>query len=620
MMRSTLVLTAVGLFAFSTLVPASALAQQPAPPPPTVPPTNVPAPLPAAPAPAPALAPLPAPGTTPTATPIAPPPAPDSSAVAPPAPAAPQTPPDLGTNPGYDLVGTPGARAVGMAPPGVNFSNFMDTRLTWTFGDDDFLHPTGQLIPLSPTFSIGDRTQYRLFFDNLNSQYAGRENLTHLVMYKKMPGFIPRLTTEASVVLRFDLTQLAANNNNINQALYDAGSYIRIFYQTGNSAKEGLSATFFPLDTDRFRLGYLYDISWGGTNAYLNQSIFPGIQGSSPGLKVQYDAKDFYGFLGFKTAQIVQPEQILIPGGTNQIQNTNVAETNYGFLGGFGIDPTKNFRFDVGAGFFQQGRQNIDEVRGDPVYTYGGSARVVVHQDMPVPQSVDFRLYKNDPNAPSVMFAPQVYDAHEFAWSASAEVNALGQHLQNFDNPTQMTDQAAYAAALQGVARVGFWRLSATGIARDLNYVVRNVPGFIPFETMPKDAQTDPEIFGALSADYYIQSLRLTPGLGGGLQLPATFRSEFTDGGVPASRTVVVRSQGNESILPYDAQRSPIFQARLSLRWNISDILSAVGWVQYVHDNNGTLVVEDPVEGTASLRVFQSPNQLGAAISLQARY
>ena len=172
---------------------------------------------------------------------------------------------------------------MGLAPPGTNYSNFMDTRLSWTFGDDDFLHPTGQLIPLSPTFSIGDRTQYRLFFDSLNSYYAGRENLTHLVMYKKMPGFIPRLTTEAAVVLRFDLTQLAANNNNINQALYDAGSYIRIFYQTGSSAREGLSATFFPLDTDRFRLGYLYDISWGGTNANINQSIFPGIQGSAPG-------------------------------------------------------------------------------------------------------------------------------------------------------------------------------------------------------------------------------------------------------------------------------------------------------------------------------------------------
>ena len=108
--------------------------------------------------------------------------------------------------------------------------------------------------------------------------------------------------------------------------------------------------------------------------------------------------------------------------------------------------------------------------------------------------------------------------------------------------------------------------------------------------------------------------------VGGGIQLPSDFRSEFTDGGVPASRTVVVRSQGNESILPYDAQRSPIVQARLSLRWDISSILAAVGWIQYIRDNNGTLVVEDPTEGTASLRVFQSPDQLGAAISLQARY
>ena len=89
---------------------------------------------------------------------------------------------------------------------------------------------------------------------------------------------------------------------------------------------------------------------------------------------------------------------------------------------------------------------------------------------------------------------------------------------------------------------------------------------------------------------------------------------------MPASRTVVVRSQGNESILPYDAERTPIYQARLSLRWNISEIISAVGWIQYIRDNNGTLVVQDPTEGTASLRVFQSPNQLGAAISLQARY
>ena len=34
----------------------------------------------------------------------------------------------------------------------------MDTRLTWTFGDDDFLpQEPGELVPLSPTFSVGER-------------------------------------------------------------------------------------------------------------------------------------------------------------------------------------------------------------------------------------------------------------------------------------------------------------------------------------------------------------------------------------------------------------------------------------------------------------------------------
>jgi len=524
-------------------------------------------------------------------------------------------------DPQIDVNGSAGARAVGLAPAGVNYGNFMDTRLTWTFGDDDFTHKTGELIPLSPTFSIGDRPQYRLFFDNLNSRFSGRENVTHLVMYKKMPGFIPRLTTEAAMVLRFDLAALATNTNNVNSALYDAGSYIRVFYNTNtNHEKEGLSAVFFPLDTDRFRLGYLYDISWGGTAASINQSIFPRIQGSSPGLKVQYDSEKFYAFAGFKTATIVQPEQILNPGGENDVEVVRVGETNYGFLFGGGVDPLKNLRFDAGGGYFQQGKFDLEDVRGKSVYTFGSSARMVVHNHMPVPQSVDFLLYRNDPSAPMIMFAPEKYNPSELAWSISAEGSLLEQHLKDFDTAGAVKNQSAWAGALQGVVRAGYARLSATGIYRNLNFVVRNVPGFIPFETLPANTKTDAELFGALAADYYIPSLRLTPGIGAGIQLPSTFKSEFTEGGVPASRTIVVRQQGDESILPYDKDRSPIFQGRASLRWTLSDILGAVLWVQFVRDNNGTLVVRDPTEGTASLRVFQSPNRVGAGLSLQARF
>jgi len=521
---------------------------------------------------------------------------------------------------GVDNTGTAGARAAGTPPPGTGTGGFMDTRLTWTFGDDDFLHKTGELIPLSPTFGVGERPQYRLFFDNLNSRFSGRENITHLVMYKKLPSFIPKLTTEAALVMRFDLAQLAANTGNLNSAIYDSGSYLRLFYQTGETEKEGLSAVFFPLDTDRFRLGYLYDLSWGGTAASINQSIFPRLQGAAPGMKIQYDNRRFYVFGGFKTATIVQPQQVLSPGGENDVETVRVGETNYGFLAGAGVDPLDNLRFDIGGGYFQQGKFDLEDVRGKNAYTYGGSGRAVFHQGMPVPQSVDFLLYRNDPNKPLILFKPEKYEPDQLGFSISAELDWLQQHLKDFDVAGATKDQAARGLAVQGVVKAGYLRFSATGIMRELNFVVRNVPGFIPFATLPTSAKTDPELFGSIAADYHFPSAHLTPGIGGGVQLPATFRSEFTDGGVPAQRVIVVRQQGDESILPYNKDRSAILQARVAVRWDISEMFAVVGWVQLIRDNNGTLVVRDPAEGTASLRVFQSPNRVGASVAVQARF
>jgi hypothetical protein len=533
------------------------------------------------------------------------------------------TAPQRGASSDDLVLGTAGARAVGYAPSGVNYSNFMDTRLTWTVGDDDILHQTGALIPLSPSFSIADRPQYRMFFDSLNSRFAGRENLTHLVLYKKMPGFIKNLTTEAAVVLRFDLSALAANTGNLNQALYDSGSYIKVFYKTGGDdvKPEGVSAVFLPLDADRMRVGYLYDITWGGSASYINQSIFPSLVGSSPGAKIQYDNKRFYAYGAFKTATIVQPQQVINPGGENDVETVNVGETNFGFLGGFGVDITKNFRVDASGGYFQQGRFDLEDVRGLPVYSYGGAARIVVHDNMPVPQSVDLVLYRNDPNSPMTLFALPNYKPDITKWSLSVEGDVMGQHLKNYDVEGKTKDEPGYAVAAQGVLETGYFRASLTGLVRNLEFVVRNVPGFIPFQSMPAQAKTDPELLIAAAADYHFPKAHLTPGIGGGVQMPSTFKSDIDVTGLGAStRTTVVRSQGDESILPFGQDRRPIIQARASLRWDLSNILSAVVWAQLIYDNNATLVVTDPNEGTASLRVFQDPWRLGLALSLQARY
>ncbi|MBX3128648.1 MAG: hypothetical protein KF718_18140 [Polyangiaceae bacterium] len=504
-------------------------------------------------------------------------------------------------------------------------SDFVDTRLTWTLGDDDFLHPTGEAIPLSPNFSIGDRPQYRLFFDNLNSRFSGRENVSHLVLYGKMPGYIENLETDAALVMRVNMTSLASQSNNVNSVLEDAGSYLRVFYKTGGDEQkaEGASLVLYPIDTDRFRLGYLYDISWGGTNARINQSIFPRLQGSAPGAKLQYDGKGFYAFGGFKTASIVEVQRRIVESGSGEGATTDtvrVAETNYGFLGGLGFDVTDGFRLDGGAGYFQQGRFEEPDVLGERVYTFGFSGRVVLHDGMPVPRSADFALYRNDPNAPTELFRPEQYEAGKFAWAIAAEGSQLHQNLKDFDRPGATDIQLARAAALQANLKYGFLRTSVSAIYRDLPYVLRNQPSFIPFQTIPDQAKTEDETFFAVSTDYFIDSARLTPGFGAGLQMPATFRSESVDlFGQDTSRTIVVREQGNLAFLPVGEQRVPILQARASLKWDLSPMMSAVTWLQYRRDNNATRLELDP-SGTVLLRRFISPNFVGYGLAMQARF
>jgi len=257
------------------------------------------------------------------------------------------------------------------------------------------------------------------------------------------------------------------------------------------------------------------------------------------------------------------------------------------------------------------------------VFTYGGSARLVLHYGMPAPQSIDFQLYRNDPNAPMMLFKPEVYKADEFAFALAFEGSQLMQNLHD-PNPTKVGAtkvQPARSAALSGVIKSGFARIGLAAIYRDLPFVLRNVPGFVPFEALDTErTKSQSELFLAGTVDYYIEGLHLRPGLGGGVQFPATFSAESTVGNAPVSRTVVIRAQGNNAILPENEKRKPIIQGRFSLRWDISDIFNAIGWVQVVQDPNATLVTRDPTSGTAELRTFQSSTLFGFGGTVAARF
>jgi hypothetical protein len=213
------------------------------------------------------------------------------------------------------------------------------------------------------------------------------------------------------------------------------------------------------------------------------------------------------------------------------------------------------------------------------------------------------------------------YDPNKTTWSIIAEYSNLWQNVKDFDVAGATVLQQARAASLQGNLATGFFRMSLTGIYRDLPFVLRNVPSFVPFESIPDEAQTQDEFFVAAAVDYHFEGPKLTPGVGAGLQFPGTFStSQENTGGDTIGRTVVVRSAGDASILPINRTRVPIFQARVSLKWDLSDLLSAILWLQFTRDNNGTFVERDPNEGTVALRNFTNPNFLGFGTSVQARF
>ena len=89
-----------------------------------------------------------------------------------------------------------------------------------------------------------------------------------------------------------------------------------------------------------------------------------------------------------------------------EIQEVRVQQTQYAALGGIGLRFNDMFRFDAGAGWFQQGAFDIPGVRGQQAYVYGGCARFVVQHSLPPATSSDMLLYRNHPDFPMQFFAP----------------------------------------------------------------------------------------------------------------------------------------------------------------------------------------------------------------------
>jgi hypothetical protein len=504
------------------------------------------------------------------------------------------------------------AVAMLLAPGEARAWDFLDTRVTWTFGDDDVLADAGEVFPESPLPGIGDRDGYELFFDNLDSQYTGREHQTELVMYKRMPSLLDeRLTIEAAIVLRLDFEALYGHSADVDDVLRDDGSYIRMVYNWSESRPDdGLEIVLFPLSTERFRVGYLYDLSWGGGAIFTTRAT-----GLTPGLKLQLRLGSFYYFIGLKTSVINQ--EVAVDTGDVELSDTEhtiigLRETNYGGLTGLGIDATPWLRLDLSGGIFQTGTFPINGLRTEGVYSYGGALRIVFHQGIPVGMSSDFRLYRNDPDAPASVGRSEEYAPGQFSWYLSVEGGLIAQHLANPDAFAQTTEQVGYAAALQLRIKYGYFRANLTGFVRNAPYLLHNVPSLVPFYSIAAEGvTTGPQLFGALGADYHFSRAHLTIGAMLGVEMPAYYTSDTSD------TTMVIGERGIESRLPQGEDPWPVVATRISASWQLAEFLTLVAFMQYVRDSNQTRLESTP---WGTRRVYLREDQLGFAIMAQARF
>ncbi|HSK05153.1 MAG TPA: hypothetical protein VK932_28080 [Kofleriaceae bacterium] len=480
-------------------------------------------------------------------------------------------------------------------------SGFMDTRLAFTLTNENILAKPGETIPSVPGWRFGVPNSLGvLFFDNYDTRFSGFETLSHAVAYRSYSR--GHLQAEGAFVLR--INELSENNI----ALSDAGTYLVITNWKDPTHKDPtrISLTAFPVSSDRFRLGYSYRLSWGGTPEYKRS------RSATPGVKLQYDTKNMYAFVGAKSATIVDPK------------DGEVKSALAGLAGG-GIDPHPNVRIEVNGGVFDRGYNELQDVLGEKVLLVGGSAQVSVFKGMPIRSSVDYKLYKYNGERISELFSPEKYPGG-LSWVAQAELTTMAQTLKDPERTGSTKRQIGMAGDINLRMKLDRYRLRLDLSYRDLAFILHSQPSLPPYSDFPDAYTLEPNYFAAVGVDRNWSDF-LTLGVIAGIEKPATLTSPKGIAGAETqgTSTAVIRNNNIDTlitILPPGEDAVPQVAVKGSAKVDFARIFSAVLEVFYSYDGNQTRyrrACADP-EQCPFEYTFGEFNQLGVNATLQARF
>src|SRR5262249_22182192 len=141
---------------------------------------------------------------------------------------------------------------------------------------------------------------------------------------------------------------------------------------------------------------------------------------------------------------------------------------------------------------------------------FGGSAQIAIHKGLPIGTSIDFQLYRNDPDVFVKFFAPEIYD-DQFSFVLKSEFTVLGQTLQNAAIPNTTRVQQATTGDVNFAAKYRRWRFTVDAVYRSLAFILYNVPSNPSYTDFPPGTQNAPEFFVAGGFDYFFAGAHLTP-------------------------------------------------------------------------------------------------------------
>jgi hypothetical protein len=476
--------------------------------------------------------------------------------------------------------------------------------LGFSFADNNVLRGAGETRINSPSAYFGQTPDS--YFRALGGSEFGPSRL-HLFAYGGALDLHPRFVPEGAVVLLLDPSS---------GTFRDDGTYLRVGYYFDSDRRRGVSLTMHPIDSDRERLGFHYDISWGGS------AMFPKNfrRGLVPGLRLQLDLGWMYAYTGMKTALVRSPTEDILdnPGGnTNKI----VERANYAVFGGLGFDIYRGLRLEVNGGYFQKGTNTRPNVLGRPIHAGGLSGQLSYHHGLSIGRRIDMYLYTEDPIRFDIL-AREEYGSG-LSWNVAIEGTGVVQTLEDPERARSTINEWAFASMASARFKFSHFRIHLEGIYRTLTYITYNVPGFVPYQALPAAVESKPELTALVSADYFIAPISLTVGLTFGVLRPATYRGVVPAGSAAPTtlqgvHTVVVRgaeSGGDWDILPAGEEELPVFYIKGNLKWTFGDTFAALAELTYGRDPNLSQVFRD-FRGHA-IRTFDDPNVL--AFGLLAR-